>query len=123
MIVENRVLIISSDPELLTMLQHNLPDGGYEITSVRDSGEEMKEVLDRLLPDLIILDIQMPWLDGIELCLRIRQWCQVPIIMLSTWGANRDTVRGLDLSSDTYLTEPFDVKELMARIEKTLCRN
>ncbi len=122
MIMGKRILIISSDPELLRILQHNLPAQSYEVSSSRDRGE-LEELLDRVLPDLVILDILMPWLDGIELCLCIRQWCQVPIIMLSTWGARRDTVRSLDLNSNSYLTEPFGVAELMALIEGTICRN
>ncbi|MFC1869699.1 response regulator transcription factor [Chloroflexota bacterium] len=120
---KKRILVVSGDPELLRILQHNLPQESCEVATGRVSGEDLKEVLDVMLPDLIILDIQMPWLDGIELCLRIRQWCQAPVIMLSTWGATRDTVRGLDLSSDCYLTDPFDATELVSRIEETLSRN
>jgi len=123
MMAEKRILIVSSEPELLGLLQHRLPENGYQVTSIGDIGEDLKEVVDRFLPDLIILDVLMPWLDGIEVCLRIRQWCQVPVIMLSTWDAGKDTVRSLDLNSDSYLTEPYGVADLMAQIEDTICPN
>ncbi len=121
--MEKKILIISDDSELLGVLQTNLPGKGYQVMSMADSKKELKEMLNQVVPDLIILDILMPWMDGIELCLRIRQWCQAPIIMLSTWGARKDMVRGLDLSAEGYLTKPFGVSELMTRIEKTSCQN
>ncbi len=120
---KKKILIVSSEPELLGLLQHNLPENGYQVTSIGDIEEDLKEVVDRFLPDLIILDILMPWLDGVEVCLRIRQWCQAPVIMLSTWDAGKDTVRSLDLSSDSYLSKPYGVADLMAQIDDTLCRN
>ncbi|MFC2122348.1 response regulator transcription factor [Bacteroidota bacterium] len=120
---KKKILIVSSEPELQGILHQNLPDGNYQLTNVDDCEEELKELVDQCLPDLIILDISMPWLDGIEVCLRLRQWCQAPVIMLSTWDAGKDTVRSLDLSSDSYLTEPYGVKELMSQIEETICRN
>lgn len=120
---KKKILIVSSEPELQGILHQNLPDGSYQLTNVDDCEGELKELVNRYLPDLIILDISMPWLDGIEVCLRLRQWCQAPVIMLSTWDAGKDTVRSLDLSSDSYLTEPYGVKELMSQIEETICRN
>jgi len=120
---KKKILIVSSEPELQGILHQNLPDGNYQLTNVDDCEGELKELVNRYLPDLIILDISMPWLDGIEVCLRLRQWCQAPVIMLSTWDAGKDTVRSLDLSSDSYLTEPYGVKELMSQIEETICRN
>lgn len=123
MIAEKKILVVSNEAELLGFLQHNLPEGGYKVTSVADTAADLKEIVNHFLPDLIILDILMPWLDGIEVCLRIRQWCQAPVIMLSTWDAGKDAVRGLDLSSDNYLTEPFGVTDLMGQIKDTLCRN
>jgi len=120
---KKKILIVSSEPELQGILHQNLPDGSYQLTNVDDCEGELKELVNRYLPDLIILDISMPWLDGIEVCLRLRQWCQAPVIMLSTWDAGKDTVRSLDLSSDSYLTKPYGVKELMSQIEETICRN
>jgi len=120
---EKNVLIVSGDSTLLRFLHGSLPARDYQVTSTRETGEELKLLLDKELPDLIILDIMMTSMDGIEVCLRIRQWSQVPIIMLSTWGASRGTVRGLDLSAEGYLTEPFDSTELIARIEEAFARN
>ena len=120
---EKKILIVTGESELLGLLERNLPQEDYKVTCIGDIGDDLKEVVDRFLPDLIILDVLMPWLDGVEVCLRLRQWCQVPVIMLSTWEAEKDTVRSLDLSSDSYLTKPYGVTDLMAQIEDTLCRN
>ena len=116
-------LVISNDPGMLRFLQQNLSGSGYEVASTQQTGEKLKTLLDEELPDLVILDVMMPDLDGIEVCLRIRQWSPVPIMMLSAWGAGEDKVRALDLSADSYLTEPFGIYELMARIGETLQRN
>jgi len=68
-------------------------------------------------------DIMMPHLDGMVICLHLRQWTQTPIMMLSTWGTGDGMVRGLNLGSDSYLTEPFGIEELKTRIDETLKRN
>ncbi|MBA7687903.1 Transcriptional regulatory protein WalR [subsurface metagenome] len=120
---KKKILIVSDDPKLLGVLQGNLPNNCYQVMSSRDSGEELREVLDEVLPDLVILDVLMPRLDGIELCLRIRRWCEVPIIMLSSWGAGKDEVRGLDLGADGYLSEPFNIDDLMVQIDHTIYHN
>ena len=118
-----KTLVISSDPELLRFLQQNLTESNHQVTSVQRTGEELRAVLDEELPDLVILDIMMPGLDGIEVCLAIRQWCQIPIIMLSAWGAGEGKVRGLNLSAESYLTEPFGADELRSRITDSFQRN
>jgi len=120
---EKKILIVSNESELTGLLQQNLPGGDYQVTSIEDTGDDLKEVVDRFVPDLIILDVLMPWLDGIEVCLRLRQWCQVPVIMLSTFDASKNTVRSLDLNSDNFLTEPYGIDDLKAQIDNTLCRN
>lgn len=120
---ERKILIVSGEPALLTLLRENLPTGSYQLTDTDDSGDKLRAVVDKLLPDLIILDIMMPQLDGIEVCLRLRQWAQMPIIMLTTWGARKDMVRGLDLSADSYLTDPFGIDELIVRIEEAIAQN
>ena len=113
-------LVISSDSVMLGFLPQGLEECGYQVATTQHTGEELKEVLDRELPDLVILDIMMPELDGIEIGLRIRRWSQVPILMLSTWGAGEGKVRGLDLIADTYLTEPFGIGGVMERVEQAL---
>jgi len=122
MIPEKKILVVSGDPVLLGFLHHNLHQASYQVAAAQDTGEELRKTLDGVKPDLIILDIVMPELDGIEMCLRIRQWSEVPIMMLSVWGAGKDRVRGLDLSSDCYLTEPFGIGDLTTRIEEIFHR-
>ena len=114
-----KILVISSDRVIIRFLQDNLDNGDYEVVSTQQTKEELKAVLDEEMPNLMVVDIKMPNMDGIETCLRIRQWSQVPIMMLSAWGAGQDMIRGLDLSADGYLTEPFGIAELIARIRET----
>ena len=123
MMSESKILAISNDSALLGFLQQNFGEDGYQLVSTQHTEELLIEVLGKESPDLIILDIVMPNLAGIETCLRIRQWSGVPIMMLSVWGAGKDKVRGLDLGADSYLTEPFGIDELTARIERALQRN
>ncbi len=118
-----KTLVVSSDPVMLGFLQRNLGESDYQIATTPDTGEELRTVLEEELPDLLIIDIIMPSLDGIEVCLRIRQWSRIPIIMLSAWGAGEGKVRGLNLGADGYLTEPFGIDELTARIKGVLQRN
>jgi DNA-binding response OmpR family regulator len=121
MTTKNKILTISNDQALLQLIEE-LNDGNYEIASTQQTGLSLREVLGRELPDFIILDIMMPTLDGIGICLKLRQWTQVPIMMLSTWGTSNGMVRGLNLSSDSYLTEPFGVDILREKIHRTLQR-
>ncbi len=123
MMAKVKTLVISNDPAMLKFLQQNLGENGYHIATTQRTEEDLKEVLDRELPDLVILDIMMPSLDGIEICLRIRQWSQVPIMMLSTWGAGEGKIRGLDLAAESYLTEPFGTDAFRARLREVLQHN
>ena len=123
MMAKIKILVISKDLVMLEFLQQNLSESYYEVASTQRTGEELRAALNYELPDLVILDIMMPGLDGIEVCLHIRQWSQVPIMMLSAWGAGHGKVRGLDLSADSYLTEPFGIDEVMVRIKEVLQRN
>ncbi|MBN1177359.1 MAG: response regulator [Dehalococcoidales bacterium] len=123
MLAKTKILTISTDPVLITFLQQELNNGEYEVISTRHTGIRLKDVIDSEDPEFIVLDIMMPTLDGIGTCLQLRQWTHLPIMMLSTWGTGDDTVRGLNLGSDSYLTEPFGVDVLKVRIEETLKRN
>jgi len=123
MLTKKKILAISSDTELKDFLDQELSNGKYEVVSTKDTGIILREKIDKEKPEFIILDIMMPTLDGIEVCLRLRQWTKLPIMMLTKWGADNGTVRGLNLSSDSYLTEPFGTDTLNSRIEETIKRN
>ena len=123
MLAKTKILTISSDPALVTFLQQELGDGEFEIVNTEHTGMQLRDVIDLEEPEFIILDIMMPNLDGIGVCLQLRQWTQLPILMLTTWGTDDGQVRGLNLGSDSYLTEPCGVDALIQRIELTLKRN
>jgi DNA-binding response OmpR family regulator len=122
MITKTKILAIGDDPALLELLEQGLSDD-YQVTCTQATRISLREVLYKELPDFIILDIMMPNLDGIETCLQLRQWTQVPTMMLSTWGAVDGKVRGLNLGAEGYLTSPFNISELKKRITETLKRN
>jgi DNA-binding response OmpR family regulator len=123
MLAKTKILTVTRDPVLVSLLQKELNDGKYEIVNTQRTGIYLKDMLDTEQPEFIILDIVMPTLDGIGVCLQLRQWTQVPIMMLSTWDTGDGTVRGLNLGADNYLTEPFGIDTLKTRIEDTLKRN
>jgi len=118
-----KILAIGNEPALLGLLQQELNDDDYQVVSTQDTGAGLRDELHEQNPDFIILDVMMPNLDGIEICLHLRQWTQIPILMLSTWGTGDGMVRGLNLGSESYLTEPFGINELKVRINETLKRN
>jgi PleD family two-component response regulator len=122
MIGKTKVLTISRDPVLMNFVQRELGDGDFEIVSTQHNGIQLRDIINTELPNFIILDIMMPSLDGIGTCLQLRQWTQAPVIMLTTWDTNNGEVRGLNLSSDSYLTEPFRGNVLKKRIKDTLKR-
>jgi DNA-binding response OmpR family regulator len=123
MLTKIKILAISSDTDLKNFLDSELSQGKYEIVCTRDTGITLREQIEKEKPKFIILDIMMPTLDGIEVCLRLRQWTKLPIMMLTKWGTENGSVRGLNLSSDSYLTEPFGTDTLNTRIEETIKRN
>ncbi len=110
------ILIVDDDPAILRLLSMNLKARGYEIFTATN-GEESLEAVQKDFIDLIILDLMMPKLDGVEVCRRIREWSDIPIIILSARGDENDKVKCLELGADDYLTKPFGIAELMARIK------
>ena len=122
MIAKTKILSISRDAILVSFLQRELTGDEYEVVNTQHTGIYLKEVLEAEQPDFIILDIIMPSLDGIGICLQLRQWTKTPIMMLSSWGAGSGTVKGLSLGSEGYLSEAFDIDTLKKRIEETLKR-
>lgn len=113
------ILVVDDDPAISRLLCANLKARGYEVITAVD-GEEALEVMDREIVHLIILDIMMPGMDGVEVCRRIREWSRVPIIMLSARGDEKGKVNCLELGADDYLTKPFGVAELIARVKTAL---
>jgi len=116
---KTKVLVVSKDPALLNLLQENLG----EVTDTRRTDEGLAGVLNKESPDLVILDIMMPEMDGLSTCLHLRQMTEAPIIMLTTWEAGKNRVRGLNLDSDEYLTESFGIEELRLIIKESLQRS
>jgi len=123
MLGKTRVLAVTRDPVLVSFLQKELDGGEYEIVNTEHNSVQLKDVLETEKPEFIIMDIVMPSLDGIGTCLQLRQWTQTPVVMLSTWGTGNGTVRGLNLSSDNYLTKPFGGDVLRKRIKDSVKRN
>ena len=116
-----RILIVDDELAIIKFLRANLEAKGFE-TLAAMNGAEALETIERELPDLVILDIMMPKMDGFEVCRRLREWSQIPIIMLSARGDEGDKVKCLDLGSDDYITKPFGAHELIARVRAVLRR-
>jgi DNA-binding response OmpR family regulator len=123
MLAKTKVLAISRDPLLVNFLQHELEQGEYEIVHTQNTGVQLKDDIEVERPGFIIMDIVMPSLDGIGMCLQLRQWTRTPVMMLSTWGTGNGMVRGLNLGSNNYLTKPFGGDILKKRIKDTLKQN
>ena len=103
-------------------MRTNLESVGYKVLTSLDTDSAL-ELVDREMPDLILLDVMLPGIGGYELCQRIREFSDVPIIMLTAKVEDVDKVRGLKLGADDYITKPFNVQELLARIEAVLRRS
>jgi len=119
---KTRILIADDEPKIRMFLRANLEARGYEVFLAQD-GVETVEMAGRILPDLIVLDVNMPRMDGIEACRRIREWADMPIIILSVREDEKDKVRALDEGADDYVTKPFGIEELLARIRVALRRS
>ncbi len=119
---KTRILVADDEPKIRMFIRANLEARGYE-THLAQDGVEAIEMAERVLPDVIVLDVNMPRMDGIEACRRIREWADMPIIMLSVRGDEQDKVRALDQGADDYVTKPFGIEELLARIRVALRRS
>jgi DNA-binding response OmpR family regulator len=116
-----RVLLVDDEPETVKYVSANLRVRGYEVR-VAEEGESALRQFERMDVDLVILDIMMPGIDGFEALRAIRRTSDVPIIMLSARGQEKDIVRALDLGADDYLTKPFGVEEMLARVRAAMRR-
>src|SRR5215212_4908961 len=116
-----RILLVDDEQAVQTLLTYPLRKEGYEVVGVMDG----QEALDRFGEerfDLVVLDIMLPKLDGIEVCRRLRTRSQVPIIMLTAKGDEVDKVAGLEMGADDYITKPFSVREFRSRVKAALRR-
>src|SRR5215472_13185182 len=103
---KTQVLVADDDPQLLRLVTRNLQLEGYEVLAASD-GQQAIELIEAHMPDLILLDVMMPRLDGFAVLERVREYTSTPIIMLTARGQDLDKIRGLDLGTDDYLTKPF----------------
>jgi DNA-binding response OmpR family regulator len=115
------ILSADDDPHLLRLVARNLELEGYAVLTASD-GEGALHLIEEQQPDLVLLDVMMPRLDGFSVCTRVREFSAVPIILLTARGQDQDKVRGLDLGADDYLTKPFSIDELLARVRAVLRR-
>ncbi|MGC9335546.1 MAG: response regulator [Anaerolineae bacterium] len=116
-----RILIVDDEPPIVDMLAYNLKRANYEVLIARD-GQEALDQARQAQPDLVILDLMLPVLDGLEVCRALRRERDVPIIMLTARDAEVDRVVGLELGADDYVVKPFSVRELVARVRNVLRR-
>ena len=116
------ILIVDDEPQIRRVMRTTLSSHGYAVVEAA-SGEEALEKLRAVRPDLIVLDVNMPGISGLETCAEIRTSSDVPIIMLTIRNSERDKVQALDAGADDYVVKPFGVQELMARIRAALRRS
>ena len=117
-----RILIVDDEPSILATMAPLLRARGYEVATAT-TGYAALEAVDRQQPQLVILDLGLPDLDGVEVCRRLREGRAVPIVVLSARGAEQDKVAALDAGADDYVTKPFGAEELLARIRVALRRS
>jgi two-component system KDP operon response regulator KdpE len=117
-----RVLIVDDEPQLLRALRINLTARKYDVVTAADGEQALKAVAERH-PDLVILDLGLPGMDGVEVIRQLRTWTPVPIVVLSGRTDSRDKVDALDVGADDYVTKPFSIDELLARIRAVTRRH
>jgi two-component system KDP operon response regulator KdpE len=116
-----RILVVDDEPQITRVLRTTLSSHGYDIRVAND-GETALEIMKDWTPDLVITDLSMPNMDGLELCRRLRLGSSLPIIILSVRGEERAKVQALDAGADDYVTKPFGMEELLARVRASLRR-
>ena len=120
-IMKEHILVIDDDEKLNTLLKDYLSDFGYQVSTVNRPTDGL-ETVRRTAPDLVILDIMLPDMDGFEVCREIRKRSTVPVIMLTARGEVTDRIVGLEIGADDYLPKPFEPRELVARIQSVFRR-
>jgi len=119
--MEEKILIVDDEPRYLRLMEANLTTEGFEVFKATN-GQEAVDMVTEVTPDLLLLDVMMPVLDGFGACERIREFSNVPIIIVTARGNEADRVRGLDLGADDYIVKPFSATELLARVRAVLRR-
>jgi DNA-binding response OmpR family regulator len=119
--VGNTILVVDDEPNIVELVKFNLENSGYQVL-VAITGLEAMDMVKNHMISLVILDIMLPGIDGLEVCKRIRSMSKIPILMLSAKTSELDRVLGLELGADDYLTKPFSPRELIARVKAILRR-
>ena len=119
--MSTRILVVDDEPTILATVAPLLKARGYEVVTAMN-GRAALEAVERDAPDLIVLDLGLPDLDGVDVCAQVRESHAMPILVLSARGAEKDKVRALDAGADDYVTKPFGTEELLARIRAGLRR-
>ncbi len=119
--MKNKILLIDDDPTLLDLLSQFLAESGYEVFSAPNGPSGLKLAYNER-PNLVLLDVMMPGMDGWEICARLREMTQVPIVMVTAKSSEADKLRGFRLGIDDYVTKPFSFAELVARVQAVLSR-
>jgi DNA-binding response OmpR family regulator len=117
-----RILLVDDEQSIQTLLSYPLRKDGYHVTSVLDGGEAVQRFEEGRF-DLVILDLMLPRVDGVEVCRQLRSRSQVPIIMLTAKGSETDKVAGLEVGADDYITKPFSMREFRSRVKAALRRS
>lgn len=116
------ILAVDDEPHVRKLLKANLESSGYKVLTAAD-GEQALQMVESELPDLVILDLMLPRMDGYAVCHHIREFSTVPVIMLTARSAEVDLVHGFEVGADDYLTKPFSITELLVRVQAVLRRS
>ncbi|MFC2027830.1 response regulator transcription factor [Chloroflexota bacterium] len=119
--ISSRILVVDDDPIIRKVIDSNLRARHFDVILAED-GKSALQIMEKTQPDLVILDIMMPGIDGIEVCRRIREWSEVPIVFLTARDELYNKLTGFGIGADHYITKPFAVDELVARMRALLWR-
>ena len=117
----DQILVVDDEPRYVRLMEANLVSEGYQVLKA-SNGQEAVDAVDQHHPDLVLLDVMMPVLSGFEACERIREFSNVPVIMVTAKGDEQDRVKGLDVGADDYIIKPYSATELLARVRAVLRR-
>ncbi len=118
---KGKILVVDDEPKIVSTVQAYLEREGYQVVEA-NNGRQALDVFQREVPDLIVLDLMLPEIDGLEVCREVRRTSEVPIIMLTARDEDADKLVGLELGADDYMTKPFSPRELVARVRAVLRR-